>query len=155
VPRRSAAGLDSGRLALVLAVLEQRGAVPIARSDVYASIAGGLRVTETGLDLALALALAGARLGLALPEGVVAVGEVGLGGEIRSVPQLERRLVEAARLGFTFALVPEGVASSSPVFEDARELRVIGVRDVREAVEVGLGLVEPPAVDDGVCDILG
>ena len=115
MPRRSAAGLDTGRLALILAVLQQRAAVPVAGAEVYASVAGGLRVAETGLDLALALALAGATNGRPVVAGTVAIGELGLGGEVRSVPQLEHRLAEAARLGFTRALVPACTSySSSP-----------------------------------------
>jgi DNA repair protein RadA/Sms len=133
MPRRSASGLDSGRLSLILAVLEQRAGVQPMRADVYASIAGGLRVAETGLDLALALALAGARLDRAVTDGTVAIGELGLGGEVRSVPQLERRLVEASRLGFTRALIPD----STP--ERPRTgMELVPVRELREAVEYGL-----------------
>jgi DNA repair protein RadA/Sms len=132
-PRRSAAGLDSGRLGLVLAVLEQRGGVPVAPCEVYASIAGGLRVSETGLDLALALALASARLDRPVAPGTVAVGELGLGGEIRSVPQLDRRLAEAARLGFTCALVP---ATAEPAAVPGIEL--VPARELRDAVARGL-----------------
>ena len=102
-PRRSAAGLDNGRLAQILAVLTQRGEIPLVGVDVYASIAGGLRVIEPGLDLGVALAVASARLGRPIASGTVVVGELGLGGEVRSVPQTERRLAEAARLGFTRA----------------------------------------------------
>ncbi|MFI5053092.1 MAG: DNA repair protein RadA [Acidimicrobiia bacterium] len=136
-PRRSAAGLDAGRLGLILAVLEQRGEVGVGQSAVYASIAGGLRVAETGLDLALALALASARLGRPVTQGTVAVGELGLGGEIRSVPQLDRRVAEAARLGFTRALVPattERVGSRSP----EHGIDLVPVREVRDAIAVGL-----------------
>jgi DNA repair protein RadA/Sms len=105
-PRRSAAGLDPGRVALVLAVLEQCAGVPVAGADVYANVAGGVRVTEPGVDLALALAVAGARREVGLPSGTVVLGEVGLGGELRQVPDAPRRLAEAARLGFTHALGP-------------------------------------------------
>ena len=107
-PRRSGSGVDAQRLALLLAVLAQRAGVDLMRADVYASVAGGLRITEPGVDLALALAAASAGTNRPLPEGLVVVGELGLGGEVRSVPQLERRLAEAARLGFTAALVPPG-----------------------------------------------
>lgn len=104
--RRSATGLDSARLALLLAVLEQRAGVPLTATDVYASAAGGVRVTEPGADLAIALAVASAHLDRPLPPTTVALGEVGLGGELRQVPQASRRLAEAARLGFTHVVGP-------------------------------------------------
>jgi DNA repair protein RadA/Sms len=133
MPRRWVSGLDSARLALILAVLDQRGEVGMLEADVYASIAGGLRVGETGLDLALALALAGARLDRAVIDATVAIGEVGLGGEVRSVPQLDRRLAEAARLGFTRALVPHPVSEPSESVIEA-----VPVRELRDALASGL-----------------
>jgi DNA repair protein RadA/Sms len=105
-PRRSAEGVDSGRLALLLAVLEKRAHLDIARCDVYALAVGGVRVTEPGADLALALAVASAHADVPIGADIVACGEVGLGGELRQVGQLERRLAEAARLGFRQAVVP-------------------------------------------------
>jgi DNA repair protein RadA/Sms len=130
-PRRSAAGLDSGRLAQILAVLASRGEVPLGDVDVYASIAGGLRVVEPGLDLSVALAIASARLGRPIVSGTVVVGELGLGGEVRSVPQIERRLAEAARLGFTRALVPPSTAPHAGI-------DVVPVRDLGRALARGL-----------------
>lgn len=106
-PRRSAQGLDHGRLTLLLAVLDRRvGLASFAKSDVYASAVGGVRVAEPGADLALALALVSSLANRTLPADLVAVGEVGLGGELRQAPQLSRRLAEAARLGFRRAVVP-------------------------------------------------
>jgi DNA repair protein RadA/Sms len=105
-PRRSAQGLDSGRLALLLAVLEQRCEAPFSGIDVHASAVGGVRVVEPGADLAVALALMSSRTGRPLPSDLVACGEVGLGGELRQVSQTARRLAEAARLGFRRAVVP-------------------------------------------------
>ena len=112
-PRRTTSGLDGGRLAMVLAVLQRRGGERIrmsatAASDVYASTVGGVRLTEPATDLAVALAVAGAAQNEPLATGLVAVGEVGLAGEIRRVTATSRRLAEAARLGFTHALVPAG-----------------------------------------------
>ena len=135
-PRRSGSGVDAQRLSLLLAVLGQRAGVNLMRADVYASIAGGLRVTEPGLDLALALAAASARTGRALPSDLVVVGELGLGGEVRSVPQLERRLAEAARLGFGTALVPPGTAPQPGI-------AVVPVADLRDAVARGLTRDDP------------
>ena len=106
-PRRSAQGLDHGRLTLLLAVLARRvGLGAFSQSDVYASAVGGVRVAEPGADLALALALVSALADRPLPHDLVAVGEVGLGGELRQAAQMSRRLAEAARLGFRRAVVP-------------------------------------------------
>ena len=110
-PRRTTSGLDSARLAMVLAVLSQRGGVPLAKHDCYASTVGGVRLGEPAVDLALALALASARADLALPLSTIAVGEVGLSGDLRPVTGLPRRLTEASRIGFTEAVVPEGSLS--------------------------------------------
>jgi len=106
LPRRAAAGLDAARLALLLAVLEERAGIGVGRSDVYASIAGGVRVAEPGVDLAVAVAIAGARAHRALAPDTVVVGEVGLGGEIRQIAHSERRVAEAARLGFRRVIGP-------------------------------------------------
>jgi DNA repair protein RadA/Sms len=105
-PRRSAQGVDTGRLAFLLAVLEQRAGISLARSDVYALAVGGVKVIEPAADLALVLAVASAQLDRPVPSDLVVVGEVGLGGELRQVAQTGRRLAEAARLGFSRALVP-------------------------------------------------
>jgi DNA repair protein RadA/Sms len=106
VPRRSASGLDAGRLALLVAVLDQRADLSLAGTDVYASAVGGVRVAEPGADLALCLAVASALTKVPLPGDLVVCGEVGLAGEVRQVNRTARRLAEAARLGFGRALVP-------------------------------------------------
>ena len=105
-PRRSAQGLDSGRLALLLAVLERRLGLELSRDDVYALAVGGSRVVDPGADAGLALAVASSFTGRALAEDLVVVGEVGLGGELRHVSHMDRRLGEAARRGFSRAIVP-------------------------------------------------
>jgi DNA repair protein RadA/Sms len=107
-PRRSAQGVDGGRLALLLAVLETRVEVTTAKAEVYALTAGGVRLVEPAGDLGLALAVISAAENVPLPEDLVAVGEVGLGGEVRPVGRIEQRLAEAARLGFRLAIVPRG-----------------------------------------------
>ena len=96
-PRRSAQGLDGGRLSLVLAVLAQRAGIPLGTFDVHASAVGGVRVLEPGADLAVALALASSTAGEAIPGDVVACGEIGLAGELRQVAHTARRLAEAQR----------------------------------------------------------
>ena len=105
-PRRSVQGLDTGRAAMVLAVLAERAGVPVGMADVYALAVGGVRVPEPAADLALALAVASAMTDDPLPEDLVAVGELGLGGELRQVAHADQRLREAARLGFRRAVVP-------------------------------------------------
>jgi len=105
-PRRTMHGVDSGRLAMVLAVLERRARMSLAPSDVYVSTVGGARVHDPSADLAAAVAVASAALNARLTSRVVAIGEVGLAGELRRVPGTDRRLAEAARLGFTEAVVP-------------------------------------------------
>src|SRR5439155_5314638 len=141
MPRRSVQGLDSARLALVLAVLERRCDVSLARSDVYASAAGGVRVGDPGADLSVALALVSASTGCSLADDVIACGEIGLGGEVRQVAQTGRRLAEAARLGFRAAIVP----GSAPDTGAALELvRVATVRDALDAA--GLRAEQPTVV---------
>ncbi len=114
-PRRTVHGLDPGRLAMVLAVLERRCYVGLAKADVYVSTVGGAKVSDPSADLAAAVAIASAAGNTTVPPRVVAVGEVGLAGELRRVPGTDRRLAEAARLGFTSAVVPaDPVGSASP-----------------------------------------
>ena len=108
MPRRAVSGVDAARVAMLLAVLERRASWQVSGLEVYAGTVGGVRVADPGADLALLLALAGARRDTALPARTVAIGEVGLAGDVRPVPRLATRLAEAARLGFTQALVPAG-----------------------------------------------
>jgi DNA repair protein RadA/Sms len=127
MPRRVATNIDSGRFAMLLAVLQRRVGVHVSGADVYASIAGGVRLGEPGGDLAVALAVASAAHERAIPADTVVFGEVGLGGEVRQAPQAPRRLAEALRLGFTRAIVPR----STP---DCPGLRLLRVDDVAQAV---------------------
>ena len=113
-PRRSAQGVDSGRLALLLAVLERRARVSLAGHEVYASVVGGVKLSEPGADLGMCLALVSAVVNKPLPADLVVVGEVGLAGEVRQVAQVGRRLAEAARLGFTRAIVPASASAKVP-----------------------------------------
>ncbi|MGH3870527.1 MAG: DNA repair protein RadA [Pseudonocardiaceae bacterium] len=112
-PRRAVSGLDSSRVAMILAVTERRGGVRLTGSDVYTATVGGMRVIEPAADLAVALAVASAAGDLPLPPHTVAIGEVGLAGEVRPVAGLRRRLAEAARLGFRHALVPPEIGPAS------------------------------------------
>jgi len=110
-PRRSSQGVDSGRLAMLLAVLERRCGLAVSGADVYALAVGGARVNDPGADVALALAVTSSLTSQPLADDVVAIGEVGLGGELRQVSHLDRRLNEAARMGFARAIVPPGTTT--------------------------------------------
>ncbi|MBI5939130.1 MAG: DNA repair protein RadA [Caulobacterales bacterium] len=114
-PRRAVVGWDSGRLAMVLAVLESRCGLAFGNKDVYLNVAGGLRITEPAADLAAAAALASSALDEALPQDCVVFGEVSLSGEVRPVGRAETRLKEAAKLGFRRALAPVGAGDSLAV----------------------------------------
>ncbi|MGD9714752.1 MAG: magnesium chelatase domain-containing protein, partial [Thermomicrobiales bacterium] len=106
LPKRSANGIDSGRLQLLVAVLQKRLGLNLGTQDIYANVVGGLRINEPGADLAAALAIISSFRDIEFDPATIAIGELGLSGEIRSVGQLERRLGEASRLGFTRAIVP-------------------------------------------------
>ena len=136
IPRRGAQALDGGRLALLIAVLQERAGIDLAGFDVYANVAGGVRVSEPGIDLAVAMAVASARTDHAVPADTVLVGEVGLGGELRQVAQVARRLNEAARLGFARAIVP----ASTPDVAGIELLRAGDLIDAFGALEAR----EPP-----------
>jgi DNA repair protein RadA/Sms len=127
--RRTALGIDSNRLALLLAVLQQRARVAVQQQDVYASTVGGVRLVEPGLDLAVCLAIASAITDRPLPSDLVAFGEVGLGGELRQVAHTPRRLSEASRLGFTRVIAPKN--SPAP---DGDSIRMIRVGTLPEAL---------------------
>jgi DNA repair protein RadA/Sms len=108
-PQRVTSGFDPKRLALLLAILEKRQKIPFGDKDVFVNITGGLRIFETAIDLAIVIALVSSLEEAAVKDGTIVIGEVGLGGEIRQVPSLERRLMEAQRLGFERAIIPDGV----------------------------------------------
>ncbi len=118
--KRSAVGLDAGRLVMTLAVLVRHLGLPVQSMDVFASVAGGIRVTEPAADLAVALAVASAATGVALPATLAAVGELGLSGEVRQVTNLPRRLEETARLGFDRVVVPASSPDGPPGVELVR-----------------------------------
>ncbi|WP_329105150.1 DNA repair protein RadA [Micromonospora sp. NBC_01699] len=134
-PRRTVSGLDSARLAMVLAVLQRRTErLTLHDREVFAATVGGIRVVEPAADLAVALAVASGGLNLAIAPNLVAIGEVGLTGEVRRVGAVPRRLAEAARLGFRFALVPQGCGPESTGVSQ-ENMRVLEVTDVRSALQ--------------------
>ncbi len=132
-PRRSAQGVESSRLAMLLAVLERRARIPFASLEVYASVVGGVRLNDPGSDLAVCLALASAALDKPVHADLVALGEVGLGGEIRHVTHLERRVMEAERMGFRQVLIPEN--SKAP---DLRRATLLRASTLGEALSLAL-----------------
>ncbi|HEV3156874.1 MAG TPA: DNA repair protein RadA [Candidatus Baltobacteraceae bacterium] len=127
-PRRLAANIDSARLSMIIAILERRVGLQLGAHDVYASVAGGLRLTEPSADLGVALAIASAFRDVPLPRASVAFGELGLSGEVRAVGQRTRRIAEAKRLGFRTIFVPPG----------GNEPDVITVGDIASAIESAL-----------------
>ncbi len=136
-PRRSAQGLDPGRLALLLAVLERRARLPMGQHEVFASAVGGVRLIEPGSDLPMCLAIVSALADHPLPADVISFGEIGLAGELRQVAHASRRLAEAARLGFCRAIVPANSANGVDgislvrVATLAEALRAVGLHDIR------------------------
>jgi DNA repair protein RadA/Sms len=132
MPRRTATGFDANRLHLLTAVLSRRTGIPLHDQDVYLNVAGGLRVEEPSADLAAALAIVSSIRDHPLPADLVALGEVGLSGELRGVGQLEQRLREAAKLGFLRALVPRGPNSRS--VPRSADIDLIPVATVRDAI---------------------
>jgi DNA repair protein RadA/Sms len=129
-PRRATSGLDASRVAMVLAVVERRAGVRLHSRELYAATVGGVRLAEPAADLALALAVVSSAADASLPAGLVAIGEVGLAGEVRRVTGIGHRLAEAARLGFDRALVPAGSNVRAP-----GTMLVTEVADVRGGVD--------------------
>lgn len=136
-PRRATSGMDSARVAMILAVLHRRVGVALAADDVYVATVGGARVSEPAADLALALALASARMDRPVKKGLVAIGEVALSGAVRPISAIGTRLSEAARLGFTHAIVPAGVADAAREAAGGK-VTVLGVETLADAVRAGI-----------------
>jgi DNA repair protein RadA/Sms len=135
-PRRLSVGLDRDRLAMLLAVLHRHAGVSCMDQDVFVNAVGGVRIAEPAADLAVLLAIQGSLRGRPLPRGFIAFGEVGLAGEVRPAPRGQERLKEAAKLGFSVAVVPKANAPKKPI----EGLTVHAVGRVEEAIEVVRGL---------------
>jgi DNA repair protein RadA/Sms len=112
-PKRTASGFDLNRLNLLIAVLERRTKLNLSDKDIYINVVGGLKLSDPAADLAICMAIASAAAGRRLDDGVVVFGEVGLGGEIRSVTSTDRRVAEAKKLGFTQAIAPKQATKNS------------------------------------------
>ena len=135
VPRRTADGFDFNRAVLLMAVAEKRAGMKLNLFDAYINVIGGLRLDEPGADLPVALAVASSYRDTAIPGDLVAIGEIGLTGEIRAVSHMNQRLGEVSRLGFTKCILPKG---GSEKLEIPQGLTVFRVRNLREAIEVAL-----------------
>jgi DNA repair protein RadA/Sms len=135
-PRRLSVGLDRDRLAMLLAVLHRHAGVSCMDQDVFVNAVGGVRISEPAADLAVLLAIQGSLRGKALPQGFIAFGEVGLAGEVRPAPRGQERLKEAAKLGFSVAVVPKANAPKRPI----EGLTVHAVERIEQAIDAVRGL---------------
>jgi len=133
VPRRTSDGFDFNRAALLLAVLEKRGGLKLSAFDAYINVIGGLRLEEPAADLPVVLAVASSYLDKCIPDDLIAIGEVGLTGEIRSVSHMDQRLAEAARIGFKKCIIPR---NSLQKIDIPQGVEVYRVRNLREAIEI-------------------
>ncbi len=152
-PRRVVSGLDSSRVGMMVAVLQRRARLELGKRDVFAASVGGVRLTEPAVDLAVGLAVASAVADISVPPDLVAIGEVGLAGEIRRIGGVQRRIAEAQRLGFRRAIIPAGSApapAGAPVSGQGQpkvrairagvgQLEVTPVADLRTAIAAALG----------------
>ncbi|HPA85929.1 MAG TPA: DNA repair protein RadA, partial [Deltaproteobacteria bacterium] len=132
MPKRISIGPDHSRLSVLLAVLEKRAGLILSHSDVVVNIAGGMRVSEPAVDLAVVMAIASSALDRPVKKGTVCIGEIGLGGEIRPVNHMEQRIKEALRTGFTHALIP---ASNRNSLDFVKGMELTPLSHVREALE--------------------
>ena len=136
MPRRNAIGIDYNRLTLLMAVLEKRAGLNLGSQDVYLNIVGGIKVNEPALDLGIVLATASVFKNISIKEDVVAIGEVGLTGEIRSVNMIEKRIKEAEKLGYKTCIIPE---SNKKLLKEKFNLDIIGAKNIIDAMKY-LGL---------------
>lgn len=133
MPRRMVSGFDYGRASIIFAILEKRIGLNLASQDIFVNIAGGVKIEEPAMDLGVCLAVASSFKNKPIPEKMVVVGEVGLAGEVRAVSQMDKRIKEAARLGFKYCLLP---GNNSPKAIDGLELK--GIKKVEEALKLAL-----------------
>ena len=131
-PRRTANGFDTNRLTLLMAVLEKRAHMNLTNQDIYLNVVSGIKVSEPAVDLAVVLAVASSYKNVSIPKDFVAIGEVGLTGEIRSVNFIEKRLKEVEKLGFKTCIIPE---SNKKLLKEDFKLDIIGMKNVNEAIE--------------------
>lgn len=135
LPRRQTSGIDYNRAVLLTAVLEKKLGFVLAQQDIFVNVAGGIKINEPGADLAIVLAIASSFKNRPVAENTVIIGEVGLAGEVRAVNHMEKRIKEAAKLGFSRAIIPSENAAE---ISNIAEIKIDGVKNIREAVETGL-----------------
>lgn len=135
LPRRQTSGIDYNRAVLLTAVLEKKLGFILAQQDIFVNVAGGIKINEPGADLAIVLAIASSFKNRPVAENTVIIGEVGLAGEVRAVNHMEKRIKEAAKLGFSRAIIPSENAAE---ISNIAEIKIDGVKNIREAVEAGL-----------------
>ncbi len=133
IPRRQATGMDFNRLNLLMAVLEKRLNLQMADCDAYVNLAGGMRIAEPAIDLGVVMAAVSSFKNRAIDDKTIVFGEIGLSGEVRGVSQASQRVSEAAKLGFTTCILP---AVNAGQIRTKEEIRIIGVRTVRDAVDL-------------------
>ncbi len=131
-PRRTANGIDFNRLTLLIAVLEKRVGIPLGNQDVYLNIVGGIKINEPALDLGIVLAAASSYKNISVPADTIAIGEVGLTGEVRSVNMVEKRIKEATKLGFKTCIIPE---VNKKQIKEKIDCNIIGVKNIYEAMQ--------------------
>jgi DNA repair protein RadA/Sms len=132
-PRRTVLGLDPNRVALIAAVMEKRLGINLSGLDIFMNVAGGVKVVEPAVDLAIGVALASSFLDMAVPEGTTVIGEIGLTGEIRAVGHVEARVKEAAKMGFTRCLLPQNSIKQVP---DIPGLAIQGITALKQVMEI-------------------
>ena len=132
IPRRTANGMDYNRLTLLTAVLEKKVGMSLGNQDVYVNVVGGIKLNEPAIDLGVILAVASSYKNMQIPKGYVAIGEVGLTGEVRSVNLIEKRIKEAEKLGFKCCIIPE---SNKKLLKDEYKLDIIGVKDIYDTMK--------------------
>ena len=132
MPRRTANGIDYNRLTMLIAVLEKKASIPLGSQDVYLNVVSGIRLIEPAVDLGTILVVASSFRNIPISKDLVAIGEVGLTGEVRAVNMIEKRLKEAEKMGFKTCIIPE---NNKKMLRDTYKMDIIGVKNVREAIQ--------------------
>ena len=132
IPKRTANGIDYNRLAVLIAVVEKRAGINLGGQDVYLNVVSGIKLTEPAVDLGIILACTSSYKNISIPQDVVAIGEVGLTGEVRAVNMIEKRIKEAEKLGFKKCIIPE---SNKKLLKEKYKLDIIGVRNINDAIK--------------------
>ena len=133
MPRRTANGIDYNRLTLLMAVLEKKAGLSLGSQDAYLNVVSGIKIGEPAIDLGIVLAVASSYKGIPIDRDLVAIGEVGLTGEVRTVNLIEKRLKEAEKLGFKKCIIPE---NNKKLLKDEYKLDIIGVKNIGEALKI-------------------